>query len=317
MGSMHHGRAHGVATQGVDMDSGVSIHTTAIRQAAMQRAPVRLAASVQVPGARHARGHGRRVRMAAALALLAGTAALSGCITTDYGYRGGPGVGTGDYYYATPSLYDDGWYGSASYGIGYGSGWYDGWYGGIGWPSYVWGGWGWPYAGYGYGPGWWDSGWGWGWPGYYPPVVIVRPPPPPPPPNNHRPPSGTLIGNAPIYGNHGELLPPPSGLLRPVQGAPSRSNTHLQRLEQRNVFDASSGQVQGQVESPRWNHAPPPLLSPPPREARIERIEGIERAPPPRPRIERTERVERMPALPRMESAPASSERYRDRNREH
>ena len=81
------------------------------------------------------------------LAIVA-TAALTGCVTDGYGYRGG----SGDYYYGRPSVdydyydgygYPGGWYGGYDYyGHGYGYGYpYYGWYGGYWdypyyWPPY-------------------------------------------------------------------------------------------------------------------------------------------------------------------------------------
>lgn len=254
--------------------------------------------------------------------MLAGVVALAGCVTTDYGYRGGVSASAGDYYYGAPA-YDDGWYGGVGYGYGYGygagygNGWYDTGFG-----------WGWPYAGYGYGPGWWSSGWGWGWPGYYyaPPVVIVRPRPPSPPPNNHNPPPpGQWAGGSPVYGNHGELLPP-GNLPRPVQGAPvDTNNAHVQRLqqqlEQRNMRGESPNRLAEDQSLPRWNHiqrtAPERTLMPmPERPQREVRVERMPQMPPMEPRREpsRLPRIEsRMESMPRMEGAPPAP-RFRERN---
>jgi hypothetical protein len=102
-----------------------------------------------------------------AVAALAAVA-LSGCVTSGYGYRGG----SGDYYYgrSTTSHYGHGApYGSVGYGYP------GGWYGSLGYGSRYYRG---PYR-YGYGP-------------YYPPYrrpVVVRPPHPhkPRPPRVERP----------------------------------------------------------------------------------------------------------------------------------
>lgn len=254
----------------------------------------------------------RLARLAAGLALIAGVGLLGGCVTTDYGYRGAVSAGAGDYYYAQPSAYDDGWYddgwygnGWGSFGIGYGSGWDNGWYGG----------WGWPYAGAGYyGPGWWNSGWGWGWPGYYyPPVVIVRPRPLPPPNNHLPPPTGGYVGSPPLYGNHGELLnPPPGALPRPVQGLPAQNRIErMQRIEEQNMLGAGA-EAEG---LPRMNRPPRIMpVMPAPRVERVEREMGMAA---PMPRVQRNERVERMPAMPRMEAPPAPRLRERDDDRNH
>jgi hypothetical protein len=81
------------------------------------------------------------------------TAALAGCVTDGYSYRGG----SGDYYYGRPSAdyYDDDYYG------GYG---YPGWYGGYGY-GHGYYGYGYPY--YGWYGGYWD--YPYYWPPYRPP----------------------------------------------------------------------------------------------------------------------------------------------------
>lgn len=85
-------------------------------------------------------------------------AALAGCVTDGYDYRGG----SGDYYYGRPSVdyYYDDYYG------GYG---YPGWYGGYGYGH--------GYYGYGYPYYGWHGGY-WDWPYYYRPPYRPRPPRP-------------------------------------------------------------------------------------------------------------------------------------------
>lgn len=116
------------------------------------------------------------------LAILA-AAALSGCVTSGYGYRGG----SGDYYHgrSSPAYYG---YGAPYGSIGYGT--YGGWYGGLGYGSTYYRG---PYR-YGHGP-YYGPGYGGYYGPYYPPYrpyrrpVVVRPGHPhrPRPPHVERP----------------------------------------------------------------------------------------------------------------------------------
>jgi hypothetical protein len=144
-------------------------------------------------------------------------AALSGCVTSGYGYRGG----SGDYYYgrASPSHYG---YGAPYGGVGYG--YPGGWYGSIGYGSTYYRG---PYR-HGYGP-YYGPGYGVHYGPYYPPYrrhTVVRPPHPqrPGPPHVERPGRPDHPGRTGIpWRDLDDLRGPKPGV--PPMSTPSRPDT--------------------------------------------------------------------------------------------
>lgn len=139
------------------------------------------------------------------IAVLA-TAALSGCMTSGYGYRGG----SGDYYHGRPATHSG--YGAPYGNLGYG--YPGGWYGGV---SYGYFG-----GHYNYGPyrdpfyrvpGYYYSPY---YPIHRPPVVVVRPPAQPRPPRIDRPEQPRPVSNPPPWRDIS-----PRRMQRPPEVAPA------------------------------------------------------------------------------------------------